>query len=247
MTRFRPELCGPGGGGVRGSAEGADAPGGVLDDGPRRTGAPRSGCGSRRSHRRAGRRPERQEAGPGCALPLGCGRNAVLVQDLPVGGGGDRRREPRVRGGSAGIRRKSSPGPGAGRERGSSGRCAGTRAASARRSRRGAASSGRGASAAACPGVPAAGAGATCPPGGSGAARRARDQSGERGLPGLVLQDDELVPQRQDLDVLVLIAHGQQAHERERVRHGEVGQAQQHDRSRCRESSVHVSRGGVSG
>jgi hypothetical protein len=28
-----------------------------------------------------------------------------------------------------------------------------------------------------------------------------------------------------------VITHGQQAHERERVRQGEVGQAQQHDRS----------------
>jgi hypothetical protein len=45
------------------------------------------------------------------------------------------------------------------------------------------------------------------------------------------LQDDELVPQRQDLDVLLLIAHGQEAHERERVRQGEVDQAQQHNRS----------------
>jgi hypothetical protein len=54
---------------------------------------------------------------------------------------------------------------------------------------------------------------------------------GERGLADLALQDDELVAQRQDLDVLLLIAHGQQAHERERVRQGEVGQAQQHDRS----------------
>jgi hypothetical protein len=54
---------------------------------------------------------------------------------------------------------------------------------------------------------------------------------GERGLADLALQDDELVPQRQDLDVLLVITHGQQAHERERVRQGEVGQAQQHDRS----------------
>jgi hypothetical protein len=54
---------------------------------------------------------------------------------------------------------------------------------------------------------------------------------GERGLADLALQDDELVPQRQDLDVLLLIAHGQEAHERERIRQGEVGQAQQHDRS----------------
>jgi hypothetical protein len=54
---------------------------------------------------------------------------------------------------------------------------------------------------------------------------------GERGLAGLALQDDELVPQRQDLDVLLLIAQGQEAHERERVRQGEVDQAQQHDRS----------------
>jgi hypothetical protein len=40
---------------------------------------------------------------------------------------------------------------------------------------------------------------------------------GEDGLAGLALPDDELVPGRQDLDVLLLSAHGQEAHERERV------------------------------
>jgi hypothetical protein len=39
----------------------------------------------------------------------------------------------------------------------------------------------------------------------------------------------------------------QEAHEREHVGQGEVGQVQQHDRSSCRQSAVHVSRGGVSG
>jgi hypothetical protein len=70
---------------------------------------------------------------------------------------------------------------------------------------------------------------------------------GERGLADLALQHDELVPQRQDLDVLLLLAHVQEAHEREHVGQGEVGQAQEHDRSSCRQSAVHVSRGGVSG
>lgn len=37
------------------------------------------------------------------------------------------------------------------------------------------------------------------------------------------------------------------AHERERVRRGEVGQAQQHDRSSCRQSAVHASRRGLNG
>jgi hypothetical protein len=49
---------------------------------------------------------------------------------------------------------------------------------------------------------------------------------GERGLADSALQDEELVPQRQDLDVLVTVAHRQQAQKREGVRHSEVGQAQ---------------------
>jgi hypothetical protein len=48
----------------------------------------------------------------------------------------------------------------------------------------------------------------------------------ERGLAHLPLQDRQLVPQRQDLQVLVAIAHRQQAYERERVRQGETGQSQ---------------------
>jgi hypothetical protein len=40
------------------------------------------------------------------------------------------------------------------------------------------------------------------------------------------LQDQQLVPERKDLDVLVLIAHRQQAKQRGGVGRGEVGQAQ---------------------
>jgi hypothetical protein len=54
---------------------------------------------------------------------------------------------------------------------------------------------------------------------------------GEHGLADLALQDPQLVPQRQDLDVLFPIAHRQQPQKRDGVGHGEVGQAQQHDRS----------------
>ncbi|WP_258382468.1 hypothetical protein [Streptomyces sp. NTH33] len=53
---------------------------------------------------------------------------------------------------------------------------------------------------------------------------------GERGPADLALQDQQLVAQRQDLHVLLPVAHRQQAQEREGVRHGEIGQAQQHDR-----------------
>lgn len=53
----------------------------------------------------------------------------------------------------------------------------------------------------------------------------------ECGLADLTLQDQQLMPQRQDLDVFVPVAHRQQAKEREGVGCGEVGQAQQHDRS----------------
>ena len=44
-------------------------------------------------------------------------------------------------------------------------------------------------------------------------------------------QDEELVPQGEDLDVLVTVTDGQEPHKREGVRHSEIGQAQQHDRS----------------
>ncbi|MFB6782660.1 hypothetical protein ACFCX0_36145 [Streptomyces sp. NPDC056352] len=54
---------------------------------------------------------------------------------------------------------------------------------------------------------------------------------GEPGLADLALQDQQLVPQREDLDVFAPIAHRQQAQEREGVGHGEACQAQQHDRS----------------
>jgi hypothetical protein len=47
----------------------------------------------------------------------------------------------------------------------------------------------------------------------------------------LPLQDGQLVPQRQYLDVLVNVAHRQQPYEGEHARHGEVGQSQQHGRS----------------
>ncbi|WP_405655269.1 MULTISPECIES: hypothetical protein [unclassified Streptomyces] len=47
----------------------------------------------------------------------------------------------------------------------------------------------------------------------------------------MALQDQQLVPQRKDLDVFVPFAHRQQSKEREGVGHGEVGQAQQRDRS----------------
>jgi hypothetical protein len=54
---------------------------------------------------------------------------------------------------------------------------------------------------------------------------------GDRGCADLALQDEELVAQGEDLDVVVTVTHGQQPQQREGVRHGEVGQAQQHDRS----------------
>lgn len=54
---------------------------------------------------------------------------------------------------------------------------------------------------------------------------------GKRGPADVALQDQQLVPQRKDLDVFVPFAHRQQSKEREGVGHGEVGQAQQRDRS----------------
>ena len=51
------------------------------------------------------------------------------------------------------------------------------------------------------------------------------------GFADLALQDEELVAQGEDLDVLVTLAHGQEPQKREGVRHSEIGQAQQHDKS----------------
>ncbi|MER6566839.1 hypothetical protein ABT288_11720 [Streptomyces sp. NPDC001093] len=53
----------------------------------------------------------------------------------------------------------------------------------------------------------------------------------EPGLADLALQDQQLVPQRQYLDVLLRAAHRQQAQERNGVGRNKIGQAQQHDRS----------------
>lgn len=53
----------------------------------------------------------------------------------------------------------------------------------------------------------------------------------EGGFADLALQDHELVPQGEDLDVLAAVARRQQAQEREGVGRGEVGQTKEHDRS----------------
>ncbi|GAA2564457.1 hypothetical protein [Streptomyces fimbriatus] len=53
----------------------------------------------------------------------------------------------------------------------------------------------------------------------------------EHGPADLALQDQQLVPQRADLKVLVPPAPRQQAQEGEGAGHGEAGRAQQHDRS----------------
>ncbi|WP_165824567.1 hypothetical protein [Micromonospora globispora] len=62
---------------------------------------------------------------------------------------------------------------------------------------------------------------------------------GEAGLVDLALQDGELVAQRQDLDVFVRVARGQQAYEGEDARERQVGQSQQHDRPSWRTPSGH--------
>jgi hypothetical protein len=69
--------------------------------------------------------------------------------------------------------------------------------------------------------------------------REVVEQAGEDGAVGLgegrsadmALQNHELVSERKELDVLIAVAHRQQAKEGEGVGRGEVGQAQQHDRS----------------
>ena len=54
---------------------------------------------------------------------------------------------------------------------------------------------------------------------------------GEGGSADMGLQNHELVSERKDLDVLVAVAHRQQAKDGEGVGRSEVGQAQQHGRS----------------
>jgi hypothetical protein len=54
---------------------------------------------------------------------------------------------------------------------------------------------------------------------------------GEARLVDLTLQHAELMAQRQDLDVLVGVAHRQQPDEGEHARKCQVGQSQQHDGS----------------
>jgi hypothetical protein len=54
---------------------------------------------------------------------------------------------------------------------------------------------------------------------------------GEGGFADLAFQDQWLVPERQDLDVLLAVAHRQEAQERQGVGRSEVGEAQQHERS----------------
>ena len=49
--------------------------------------------------------------------------------------------------------------------------------------------------------------------------------------PELSLHDDELMPQRQYLSILVSIAHRREPQQRERVRYSEISQPEQHDRS----------------
>ncbi len=59
-------------------------------------------------------------------------------------------------------------------------------------------------------------------------------EESQSSLAQLAFQHGDLVPQHQDLHVLVSVAHGQQTQQRERVGHSEVGQSKQRDRSSCR-------------
>jgi hypothetical protein len=53
----------------------------------------------------------------------------------------------------------------------------------------------------------------------------------EPGLAYLALRDQQLVPQRRYLDVLLPVAHRQQTRESDGVGRGKIGQTQQHDGS----------------
>jgi hypothetical protein len=50
-------------------------------------------------------------------------------------------------------------------------------------------------------------------------------------VPSLVLQDQQLMPEREDLDVLLSVAHRQEPQQRDGLGRGEVGQSQQHGSS----------------
>ncbi|MFE7713395.1 hypothetical protein ACFU6I_48645 [Streptomyces sp. NPDC057486] len=54
---------------------------------------------------------------------------------------------------------------------------------------------------------------------------------GEGGPADLALQDQQLMTKREDLEVLLVSAHRQQAQDRQDVGRSEVGQTQQHDSS----------------
>jgi hypothetical protein len=54
---------------------------------------------------------------------------------------------------------------------------------------------------------------------------------GKGGLADLALQNQQLMTEREDLDVLLESAHRQQAQDRQDVGRSEVGQTQQHDSS----------------
>lgn len=73
-----------------GRAEDADTAGGVLDDG--KDDQPRAGQGARVEEvgSEEGVRLTAQEAGPGEVIPVGCGRDAVGLEDLPDRGRRDR-------------------------------------------------------------------------------------------------------------------------------------------------------------
>jgi hypothetical protein len=69
--------------------------------------------------------------------------------------------------------------------------------------------------------------------------QRGQQRSIGRGEPDLLraelaLQHRDLVPQRQDFDVLVSITDRQQPQQRERVRHTQVCQSKEHERASSR-------------
>ena len=173
-----------------------------------------------------------QEAGPGCARPLRRGRDAVLAQDLPGGGGGGLDAE----GGELAVDPAVSPRAVLARQaqdQRTDGTGGGRASTPLRRASRRVAALEQ----VAMPAHDRVRAHQQHEPA-QPASRQAVAQAsekrpvspGERGLADLTPQDQQLMPQRQDLDVLFPISHGQQAQEREGIPHGEVAQAQQHER-----------------
>ncbi len=179
-----------------------------------------------------------QEVCPGAGGPSGCRVDSGVLQDLQDGGCGHLDSENKEFAVDAAVApARILPGPGAGPGRARSARSAAFPGASADRRQRDGGRPGPGAGAALSPDAPPAAPAATLPrqPVQQGCQERAIAPGEPHPvLAQMTLQHRDLMAQGQDLRVLAPVAPRQQAQQGERVRHGQIGQSQQHDRPSCR-------------